>query len=95
MYRAEKAHSYATARRRRCRRGAHFSAADMAQVARLVRRKWSPEQIVRRAAEKRATLRISHETIYRQHPLGQAGRRRPVAPHAHHEQIRSQALPQP
>src|SRR5215207_568535 len=45
MYRAEKAHSYATARRRRCRRGAHFSAADMAQVVRLLRRKWSAEQI--------------------------------------------------
>ena len=27
IYRAEKAHSYATARRRRCRRQAHFSAA--------------------------------------------------------------------
>ena len=41
-YRAEKAHSYATARRRRCRRRAHFSATDMAQVARLVRHRYSP-----------------------------------------------------
>ena len=64
MYRAEKAHSYATARRRRCRRGAHFSAADMAQVARLVRRKWSAEQISG-VLQKRGALRISHETIYR------------------------------
>ena len=61
MYRAEKAHSYATARRQRCRRGAHFSAADMAQVARLVRRNWSAEQISG-VLRKRGTLRISHET---------------------------------
>jgi transposase, IS30 family len=63
-YRAEKAHSYAVARRRRCRRRAHFSAADMARVARLVRRKWSAEQIAG-TLKKRGTLRISHETIYR------------------------------
>jgi IS30 family transposase len=63
-YRAEKAHSYATARRRRCRRRARFSAADMARVARLVRRKWSAEQISG-VLKKRGTLRISHETIYR------------------------------
>jgi len=48
-YRAEKAHSYAVARRRRCRRRARFSTADMAEVARLLRRKWSAEQILRRA----------------------------------------------
>ena len=64
-YRAEKAHSYATARRRRCRRGAHFSATDMAQVARLVRRRYSPEQIVGMWRET-GGLRISHQTIYRQ-----------------------------
>lgn len=63
-YRAEKAHSYAVARRRRCRRRARFSAADMAQVARLIRRKWSAEQIAG-TLKKRGTLRISHETIYR------------------------------
>jgi transposase, IS30 family len=63
-YRAEKAHSYATARRRRCRRGARFSAEDMARVTALVRRKWSAEQIsgvLRQTGE----LDISHETIYR------------------------------
>ena len=32
-YRAEKAQSYAVARRRRCRRSARFSAAEMARVA--------------------------------------------------------------
>jgi transposase, IS30 family len=63
-YRAEKAHSYATARRRRCRRRAHFSAQDMARVAALVRRKWSAEQISG-ALKKKGVLRISHETIYR------------------------------
>lgn len=63
-YRAEKAHSYAVARRRRCRRGARFSAGNMALVARLIRRKWSAEQIAG-ALKKRGRLCISHETIYR------------------------------
>jgi len=63
-YRAEKAHSYAVARRRRCRRRARFSAAEMAQVARLIRRKWSAEQISG-TLKKRGSLSISHETIYR------------------------------
>src|SRR5437773_6025205 len=44
--------------------GARFSAADMAQVARLLRRKWSAEQ-VSAVLKKRGTRRISHETIYR------------------------------
>jgi transposase, IS30 family len=63
-YRAEKAHSYAVARRRRCRRGARFSAADMARVARLIRRRWSAEQISG-TLKKSGVLCISHETIYR------------------------------
>ncbi len=63
-YRAEKAHSYAVARRRRCRRRARFSAAEMARVARLIRRKWSAEQISG-VLKKRGSLCISHETIYR------------------------------
>lgn len=63
-YRAAKAHSYAIARQRRCRRRARFSAADMAQVARLIRRKWSAEQIAG-TLRKRGVLHISHETIYR------------------------------
>src|SRR5437762_2500259 len=63
-YRAEKAHSYATARRRRCRRGARFSATDMASVARLVRRRFSPEQ-TSGVWKKTGALSISHETIYR------------------------------
>lgn len=63
-YRAEKAHSYATARRRRCRRGAHFSAEDMALVATMVRWKWSPEQISGVLCNS-GHLAISHETIYK------------------------------
>jgi IS30 family transposase len=63
-YRAEKAHSYATARRRRCRRGARFSAESMARVAALLRRRWSAEQISG-ALKKTGELSISVETIYR------------------------------
>ena len=63
-YRAEQAHSYATARRRRCRRQAHYSVEDMARVTALLRRRWSAEQIVG-ALRETGTLSISHETIYR------------------------------
>lgn len=63
-YRGEKAHSYAVARRRRCRRGPQFSEAVLEQVDGALRERWSPEQIV-------GTFRMegkevpSHETIYR------------------------------
>ena len=63
-YRAEKAHSYATARRRRARRGPHFSEAVLQEVDDALRLRWSPEQIV----GQRTVLGIpvpSHETIYR------------------------------
>jgi transposase, IS30 family len=63
-YRAEKAHSYATARRRRSRRGARFSAEQMARVAVLLRRRWSAEQ-VSGILGKTGELAISHEAIYR------------------------------
>jgi IS30 family transposase len=63
-YRAEKAHSYAIARRRSCRRGAHFSLEDMNRVTAMLSRKWSAEQISGILA-KTGVLRISHETIYR------------------------------
>jgi len=63
-YRAEKAHSYATVRRRTCRRGARFSAEDMARVAGLLRLRWSAEQISG-TLRKTGELRISAETIYR------------------------------
>jgi len=63
-YRAEKAHSYAIARRRSCRRGSQFSAEDMRRVTAMLSRKWSAEQISGILA-KTGVLRISHETIYR------------------------------
>jgi IS30 family transposase len=63
-YRAEKAHSYATAHRRRSRRGARFSAEQMARVATLLRGKWSPEQISG-TLRKTGEMLISTETIYR------------------------------
>jgi len=63
-YRAEKAHSYAVARRKRSRRGPQFSPAVLEQVDSALRSRWSPEQIV---GTFRAEGRIvpSHETIYR------------------------------
>jgi len=63
-YRAEKAHSYARARLRRCRRGARFSAQDMARVIKMIKRKLSPEQISG-ILKKTGKLSISYETIYR------------------------------
>jgi transposase, IS30 family len=63
-YRAEKAQQYAVARRRRCRRGSHYSERQWAFVDSLVRRRWSPQQISRRLGQ-RGQLRISTETIYR------------------------------
>lgn len=63
-YRAEVAHSYAVARRRRCRRGSQFDEQQLQMVDQLIRQEWSPEQIAGRLA-KEAVLNISHETIYR------------------------------
>ena len=63
-YRSERAHSYAVARRRRCRRGPQFSEAVLLEVDQALRQRWSPEQIVGRfRAEGR--LVPSLETIYR------------------------------
>ena len=63
-YRAELAHGYAVARRRRCRRGTQFDQEQLQLVDRLVREEWSPEQITGRLREQ-GILSISHETIYR------------------------------
>lgn len=63
-YRAEKAHSYAIARRRRARRGSHFSRPILAEVDRALRRHWSPEQVVG-AFKAQGRVVPSHETIYR------------------------------
>jgi len=90
-YRAEKAHSYARARRRRSRRGAQFSAQQMARVAQLLRRKWSAEQVSGFLA-RTGEMAISHETIYRRIRWDKlAGH--PVEAHPHHEQPEAQTLP--
>lgn len=63
-YRAEKAHKYASARRRRARRRSWYSKEQWQQVEGWLRQKWSPEQIsgTLRAS---GTWQISHEAIYR------------------------------
>lgn len=63
-YRAEKAHKYAMARRRRARRRSWFSPEQWHQVDTWLRQKWSPEQISGTLAVL-DTWRISPETIYR------------------------------
>lgn len=63
-YRAEKAHKYATARRRRARRRSWFSAAQWQQIEAWLRQKWSPEQISGTLLAA-GQWRISPETIYR------------------------------
>ena len=63
-YRAQRAHQYATARRRAARRRSWFSDDQWQEIELLLRRKWSPEQI---SGNLRASGRwcISHEAIYR------------------------------
>lgn len=63
-YRAEKAHQYAMARRCRTRKQDQYSQQEWEEVASLVQRKWSPEQIAGRARAKRKAG-MSKETIYR------------------------------
>ena len=63
-YRAEKAHSYATARRRRCRRGPRFGIDVHRRVEARLRQRWSPDQIVGHYRAQGLTM-PSIETIYR------------------------------
>ena len=63
-YGADKAHSYATARRRRSRRGPQYSEQELARVEGLLRRRWSPRQISGWYRRFRL-LEISAQTIYR------------------------------
>ncbi|WP_319476742.1 IS30 family transposase [Marispirochaeta aestuarii] len=62
-YRAEVAHQYATARRRRQRRRSHFSGGQWKVVFRHLRRDWSPEKIVDHL-KRFHTFTMTHETIY-------------------------------
>jgi len=63
-YRAFTAQERTNGRRSRSRRNLRFSAEDFAQVAELLCRQWSPEQVAGHLA-RLGHLRISHETIYR------------------------------
>lgn len=62
-YGADKAHSYATARRKRSRRKPQYSQQKMKQVERLLRLDFSPEQAAGVLRER--GWGISHQTIYR------------------------------
>ena len=65
FYRHSRAHRRTVARRRRSRRNRHYTEKDFAIVRRLLKKEWSPEQIVgiiRRF--KLMRRRMSHETIY-------------------------------
>jgi transposase, IS30 family len=64
FYRPGDAQSYAHARRRRSRRGSHFSTKQMQKVTVLIEQKWSPEQISN-VLNFSGELSISHETIYK------------------------------
>jgi IS30 family transposase len=63
-YRAENAHSYATARRRRERRGSHFNQKHWEVVYKYLSLDWSPEQISN-ALKTRESFTMSHETMYK------------------------------
>lgn len=65
-YRPSKAQRRTRARRRRSRRNRHYSNAYMMLVCKLLKRRWSPEQIVGYIRRLKLKDRIiSHETIYR------------------------------
>jgi len=63
-YRPSKAHRYAEARRRRCRRGPRFNEQVHRQVDAALKLRWSPDQIVG-CFRAQGLLVPSHETIYR------------------------------
>ncbi len=63
-YRPQLADWYARGRRSRSRRNQRFSKADLRRVKKLLRKRWSPEQIAGYLRLHRI-LQISHETIYR------------------------------
>jgi IS30 family transposase len=63
-YRAEVAHQYATARRRRVRRGSQFSTQQWELILYMVKMHFSPEQISN-TLKRFKLFSISHETIYK------------------------------
>lgn len=62
-YRPSKAQRRTRARRSRSRRNKHYRDADFSEVRRLLRKKWSPEQITGYLRNNNQ-LAFSHETIY-------------------------------
>ena len=62
-YSPDIAHSYATARRKRCRRGSHFTHEQWSMILFLLKKKYSPEQICN-TLKRFKIFNISHETIY-------------------------------
>lgn len=62
-YRPSVASERTRARRSRSRRNSHFTADDFRVVGRLLKKRWSPEQISG-CLRKDGVLSISHETIY-------------------------------
>ena len=64
QYAAFVAHSYATARRRRSRRGSQFPSECWALICKYLKEKWSPEQIVDKLSSQ-GLYSISFQTIYR------------------------------
>lgn len=62
-YRADLAHSYATTRRKRERRGFHLAPHFWEDVVALLKLDWSPEQ-VSNYLRMHGTFTVSHETIY-------------------------------
>lgn len=64
-YRPSKAQRRTRARRSRSRRNRHYSHADFKLIRSLLRKRWSPEQIVGHIRRfKIMKRRLSHETIY-------------------------------
>lgn len=63
-YKVEKAIERSSGRRRRARSHPRFGPGQLHRVWRLLRRRWSPEQIAGHLGSS-GSLRISHETIYR------------------------------
>lgn len=63
FYRAMFAVQKASGRRRRSRRNARYTAKHFRPIAKLLKRRWSPEQIVGRRRLLRLPV-MSHETIY-------------------------------
>ncbi len=63
-YRPSKAHRYAEARRRRCRRGPRFDDQVHRRVEAALKLRWSPDQIVGHFRAQALAV-PSHETIYR------------------------------